>query len=103
MPLFPSTETQIRTTAEQWDADMGHDTPDRLPGITAPTLVIAGEQDLLTPPWHGRQVAAAIPGATLTIMPGLGHFPMSENWPALKPHLLPVLEGMLSRRPRSAP
>ena len=30
-------------------------------------------------------------------MPGLGHFPMSENYPALKPHLLPVLEAMAAR------
>lgn len=72
LPLFPSTEQQIRTTAEQWDADLGHDTLDRLGRITAPTLVIAGEQDLLTPPWHGEQVAAAIPGARLEMFTGPG-------------------------------
>jgi hypothetical protein len=27
-------------------------------------------------------------------MPGLGHFPMSENFAGLRPHLLPVLERM---------
>ena len=72
LPLFPSTEAQIRTTAEQWDADLAHDTLDRLGEITAPTLVIAGEQDLLTPPWHGRQVAEAIPGARLEMFTGPG-------------------------------
>ncbi|MCZ2839883.1 alpha/beta fold hydrolase [Modestobacter sp. VKM Ac-2985] len=72
LPLFPSTPEQIRTTAEQWDADLGHDTLDRLGQITAPTLVIAGEQDLLTPPWHGRQVAGAIPGARLEMFTGPG-------------------------------
>jgi len=72
LPLFPSTEQQIRTTAEQWDADLAHDTLDRLGGITAPTLVIAGEQDLLTPPWHGRQVAEAIPGAQHHLFTGPG-------------------------------
>jgi pimeloyl-ACP methyl ester carboxylesterase len=72
LPLFPSTEQQIRTTAEQWDADLAHDTLDRLGGITAPTLVIAGEQDLLTPPWHGRQVADAIPGARHHLFTGPG-------------------------------
>ncbi|GAA4755559.1 alpha/beta hydrolase [Modestobacter marinus] len=72
LPLFPSTEQQIRTTAEQWDADLAHDTLDRLGRITAPTLVIAGEQDLLTPPWHGQQVAAAIPGARLEMFTGPG-------------------------------
>ncbi len=72
LPLFPSTEEQIRTTAEQWDADLAHDTLDRLGSITAPTLVVAGEQDLLTPPWHGRQVAEAIPGARLEMFTGPG-------------------------------
>jgi len=72
LPLFPSTEQQIRTTAEQWDADLAHDTLDRLGSITAPTLVVAGEQDLLTPPWHGRQVADAIPGARLEMFTGPG-------------------------------
>jgi pimeloyl-ACP methyl ester carboxylesterase len=72
LPLFPSTEQQIRTTAEQWDADLAHDTLDRLGAITAPTLVVAGEQDLLTPPWHGRQVADAIPGARHHLFTGPG-------------------------------
>ena len=72
LPLFPSTEQQIRTTVEQWDADLAHDTLDRLSAISAPTLVIAGEQDLLTPPWHGEQVAAAIPGAELRMFTGPG-------------------------------
>ena len=72
LPLFPSTEQQIRTCAEQWDADLAHDTLDRLGGIHAPTLVIAGEQDLLTPPWHGRQVADTIPGARHHLFTGPG-------------------------------
>ncbi|SDL97623.1 Pimeloyl-ACP methyl ester carboxylesterase [Geodermatophilus siccatus] len=72
LPLFPNTEQQVRTTVEQWDADLLHDTLDRLGGITAPTLVIAGEQDLLTPPWHGRQVAESIPGAQLHLFTGPG-------------------------------
>jgi pimeloyl-ACP methyl ester carboxylesterase len=72
LPLFPTTEEQIRTTAEQWDADLAHDTLDQLGRITAPTLVIAGEQDLLTPPWHGKQVADAIPGARHQLFTGPG-------------------------------
>jgi pimeloyl-ACP methyl ester carboxylesterase len=72
LPLFPSTPEQIATCAEQWDADLAHDTLDRLGQITAPTLVIAGEQDLLTPPWHGRQVADAIPGAQHHLFTGPG-------------------------------
>ena len=35
--------------------------------------------------------AAAIPGAEAVIMKGLGHFPMSEDYAALRVHLLPAL------------
>jgi len=37
-------------------------------------------------------VADAVAGAEFEIMPGLGHFPMSENYPKFRNHLLPVLE-----------
>ncbi|MDQ2728090.1 MAG: alpha/beta hydrolase [Actinomycetota bacterium] len=72
LPTFPQTEVQIRTTAEQWDADFAHDSRGRLESITAPTLVVAGEQDLLTPPWRGQAVADAIPGARLEMFKGPG-------------------------------
>ena len=44
----------------------------RLGGIEAPTLVLVGEQDLLTPPWIAREVAGGIPGARLEIVTGDG-------------------------------
>jgi pimeloyl-ACP methyl ester carboxylesterase len=47
----------------QADAYLQFDALDRLAAITAPTLVVVGEQDLLTPPWIAREVAEAIPGA----------------------------------------
>ena len=72
LPLFPSTEQQIRTCAEQWDADIAVDTLDRLDRITAPTLVVAGEQDLLTPARQGKAVAERIPGARYELFTGPG-------------------------------
>src|SRR3954471_18193967 len=80
-PLFPQTESQIATTIEQWDADEAHDTLDRLDGIGAPTLVIAGEQDLLTPPWQCKAVADGIPGAEYELFtgPGSSHGLMMER------------------------
>ena len=99
LPLFPSTEQQIRTTVEQWDADLAHDTLDRLGDITAPTLVVAGEQDLLTPPWQGRQVASAIPGATLHMFtgPGSSHALGVER----AEEFLPLVLGFLGEHPLS--
>jgi pimeloyl-ACP methyl ester carboxylesterase len=79
--LFPSTPSQIATAAEQWDADLLHDAVDRLPQISAPTLVIAGEQDLLTPPSLGRGVADAIPDGRYELLtgPGSSHAAMLER------------------------
>jgi len=72
LPAFPQTEEPMRTTIEQWDADLVHDTLDRLAGITAPTLVVVGEQDLLTPTWQAKAVADAIPGARYELLTGPG-------------------------------
>lgn len=72
LPAFPQNEAQMQVTTEQWDADLAHDTLDRLGGITAPTLVVVGEQDLLTPPWQARKVADAIPGARYELLTGPG-------------------------------
>jgi 3-oxoadipate enol-lactonase len=56
----------------QAQAYLRFDALDRLGGIDAPTLVIAGEQDLLTPPWIAREVAGAIPGARFRTVTGDG-------------------------------
>lgn len=45
----------------------------RLGAITAPTLVVHGEDDPLVPLSGGEDTAAHIPGATLKTFPGMGH------------------------------
>jgi pimeloyl-ACP methyl ester carboxylesterase len=72
LPAFPQNDEQMQVTVEQWDADLVHDTLERLGGITAPTLVIVGEQDLLTPPWQAKAVADAIPQARFELVTGPG-------------------------------
>ncbi|KWX69255.1 alpha/beta fold hydrolase [Mycobacterium sp. NAZ190054] len=71
-PFMPHTPEQIAMTVRQWAANLAHDSLDRLADISAPTTVIAGEQDLLTPPRHGRAVAERIPGARLVLIEGVG-------------------------------
>src|SRR5829696_3714774 len=56
----------------QAQAYLRFDVLDRLDRIKAPTLVIVGEQDLLTPPWVAREVACGIPGARFEIVTGDG-------------------------------
>ena len=72
LPFFPQTESQVRATVEQLHADVEHDALDRLGAIRAPTLVIAGQQDVLTPAWRGRAVADRIPGARYALFTGPG-------------------------------
>ena len=54
------------------------DTADRLSQIAAPTLVLAGDLDVIFPPRFGRQVADAIPGARFEVLPGEAHQPFQE-------------------------
>jgi pimeloyl-ACP methyl ester carboxylesterase len=41
--------------------------------IEVPTLIIVGEEDVLTPPKESRAMHAAIPGSRLEIIPSAGH------------------------------
>lgn len=41
--------------------------------IACPTLVACGDADLLTPPEHSREIAAAIPGARFELIEQCGH------------------------------
>ncbi|MEB6338337.1 alpha/beta fold hydrolase [Serratia rhizosphaerae] len=49
-----------------------------LPGITAPTLVICGEQDMATPVGLSQEMAGLLPEARLLILAGTGHHPPTE-------------------------
>jgi pimeloyl-ACP methyl ester carboxylesterase len=49
--------------------------------LDVPTLVIHGEDDPLIDVSGGRATAAAIPGAKLIVIPGMGHDLPRELWP----------------------
>lgn len=53
-------------------------TPEKLAAITAPTLILHGDQDRLIPLQSGRDFEAAIPGSKLIIYEGVGHIPQEE-------------------------
>jgi pimeloyl-ACP methyl ester carboxylesterase len=73
--------------SSQWD---GYD---RLPGITAPTLVVHGELDALVPPANGRTIAGRIPGAELVLVPNANHVLMTDQ----PEHVSTVLVQWLAR------
>jgi 3-oxoadipate enol-lactonase len=66
-----------------------------IPAITAPTLVIAATEDPATPPWHGAQIARAVPGARLAVIRGTSHLANYQTpgpvTAALQQHLAPLL------------
>lgn len=51
----------------------------RLPHISAPTLVVVGENDGLVPVAYGEEFARLIPNATMESIPQAGHYPMVEQ------------------------
>ena len=57
----------------QANACLTHDAADRLPHISAPTLVIGGAQDRALSPDASREIAAAIPRAKLKMYSEWGH------------------------------
>jgi pimeloyl-ACP methyl ester carboxylesterase len=57
------------------------DRTEALAGVTAPTLVIHGSIDPLIAPSGGAATAAAVPGADLWIIDGLGHYLPEQLWP----------------------
>ena len=58
--------------------------------------LLTGEYDYSCTPAMTEAVAAAIAGSRMTIMQGMGHFPMIENYAGFRPFLLPELDYMRS-------
>jgi pimeloyl-ACP methyl ester carboxylesterase len=66
----PSDPSDFLTTLE---ADLGHDTTDRLPEISVPTLIIGGSEDPFFSEALLHETAGKIPGAELRVYEGVGH------------------------------
>jgi pimeloyl-ACP methyl ester carboxylesterase len=97
-PGFPAPEEELlRRAAAKYDRSyrpLGAlrqyaavlSSPDRteaLHGVKTPTLVIHGEADPLIDVSGGHATAAAIPGAELIVIPGMGHDLPRECWPRI--------------------
>jgi pimeloyl-ACP methyl ester carboxylesterase len=66
----PSDPSDFLTTLE---ADLSHDTTGQLGGISAPTLVVGGNEDPFFSEDLLRETADKIPDATLRVYEGVGH------------------------------
>lgn len=65
----------------------------RLKDIVAPTAIVWGDADPFLPAEIGRRLQAAIPGATLDVLPGVRHFSPEEA----PERVARTLEHLLSR------
>jgi pimeloyl-ACP methyl ester carboxylesterase len=64
----------------QQNAIMGRvDSRRSLGAIAAPTLVVVGREDVLTPLAAAEEIAAGIPGARLAVIEDSGHLPTMER------------------------
>jgi pimeloyl-ACP methyl ester carboxylesterase len=88
----PSDPSDFLTTLE---ADLGHDTTDRLPEIWAPTLIAGGSEDPFFSESLLRETAAGIPDATLRVYEGVGHGIPKERKRQYESDVLAFLEGSL--------
>jgi len=59
-----------------------------------PLYLLTGEYDFSCTPEDTLRTAAGIPGAQVTVMRELGHFPMSENPRQFRRYVLPVLDAI---------
>lgn len=71
---------------------------DELSRIHAPTLLIWGEQDIVTPPEAARGFLARLPNARIEWFEECGHVPMVEKPDEFARALLAFAEGLVSSR-----
>jgi pimeloyl-ACP methyl ester carboxylesterase len=85
------TAAQSRQAGAKWHGG-------RLSGLRVPALVLHGEADPLLRPAAARRTAAAIDGARLVLLPGVGHDLPAAVWPQVAGEV-----RALAGRARSAP
>jgi pimeloyl-ACP methyl ester carboxylesterase len=102
-PGYPLDEAWLRRTGELMYARSGFDPAARtrqgaailasgdrrtaLAALRIPTLVLHGKADALIRPAGGYPTAAAIPNATLVLVPGMGHDLPQALWSTIIGHI----------------
>ncbi|MCR3905856.1 MAG: alpha/beta hydrolase [Tenericutes bacterium] len=71
-PVFLDAMERLTNSAESYDARKD------LNQITAPTLIVAADEDYLTPIANQKELHQAIKNSKLVILPGVGHASMYE-------------------------
>ncbi len=80
-----------QVTHDDYGACNVFDIMPRISGIHAPTLVVCGAEDKMTPLKYSEFLASKIPGARLVVVPGAGHNVMIEKADEVNQALLDFL------------
>lgn len=85
----------VAAGGNHWLAEQGDDEGDiDIRRIAVPTLIVHGTDDPLFPLGHGEALVAAIPGARLLVVEGMGHqVPPHSAWAEVVPALLAHTAG----------
>ena len=76
----------------------------RLPGMTVPLALVAGDSDTIAPAsFHAERMAREVPGATLALLPGRGHSPQWSDPEVVVAAIESVADRMAARSAPTRP
>jgi pimeloyl-ACP methyl ester carboxylesterase len=97
---FATVDWRVYSEALGW---LGrHDARDVLPKIDMPTLIMAGDRDILVPAFIAEQTHRAIPGSRLVIVEGGTHYALMEYPRVFRDELLALLAQVPGYEPAAA-
>jgi pimeloyl-ACP methyl ester carboxylesterase len=95
--------TPIDVVAEFYPGFCAHDELGALDRFAQlPVLVLAGDQDLVTPGEHSEAIADRLPGAELVLVPEAGHLVMLEHPEPVTDRLADLLTRAMAKTPAAA-
>ena len=112
-PAYPIDEREVRRMAERDQVSGVRDTAaqsrqagakwhgGRLSRLRAPILVLHGAADPLLRPSAARRTAAAISGARLVILPGVGHYLPAAVYPQVADEVRALADRAATAAPKS--
>lgn len=89
-----SLKVPVRIWKAALEGLIDEDHASRLANITAPTLIVGGDQDSIFSVAEQRALAEAIPGSTIKLYPHVGHAPHAEIPQSFAADLTDFLRGM---------
>ena len=84
-----------KSTRTDYAACNAFDVMERLGGIAAPTLIVVGDRDVMTPPKYATFLQERIDGSRLAIIEGAGHMAHAERPDVVNEHIREHVNGLM--------